>query len=512
MSAAPELLVLHQVSKSFRPVTALKPVDLAVSSGEILGLIGENGAGKSTLIKLLSGVHAPTSGKIIWKGSAIAFDSPRDALVSGISTLHQELEFAAQLSVAENMFLGEPWPRTRFGGVDWNSLFNRAAHVLREFKLDIDPRRRFVELTTAEKQETHLAVALSRQSRLLILDEPTASLSEPEVKRLLDRLKTLRDQGVAMIYVTHRLDEILSLTDRVAVLRDGGLVGIHQTAEMTGSRLVTEMLGQAPTHTAKSADETRAMGPATVARHDEIPLLEIHRLSRRGMFENVSMHVRAGEIVGLTGLVGAGRSELARCIFGLYPSDSGAMRLNGKPWRPTHPRQALQAGLVYIPEERKRQGLVLEHSVASNISLAGLDRFTRWGMIRRRDEREMVRHAIQKYDVRTQHPAQPIGTLSGGNQQKALLARWMETNPSLLIVDEPTRGVDVGAKQEIYEFLREFAAQGRGVLVISSDWPEVLTLSDRILVINRGRIEVELTADERTEQNVILAASGLYCG
>ncbi|MDA0832992.1 MAG: sugar ABC transporter ATP-binding protein [Planctomycetota bacterium] len=506
---ASPLLTLASLGKTFGQHEALKPLDLTLASGEILGLIGENGAGKSTLIKLLSGVLKPSQGEIVWQGSPVVFDSPRDALESGISTLHQELEYAGQLSVAENMFLGEPWPRTRWGTVDWNRLFERASIVLNEFGLDIDSRRRFIELSTAEKQETNLAVALSRSAKFVILDEPTASLSEPEVKRLLDRLRMLRDQGIAMIYVTHRLDEILSLTDRVAVLRDGALVGVHATRDMTGAKLVSEMLGM-PTERVKDVAGSSSAQPLAVA--DDAAILELDRVSRHGMFEEISFRIHAGEIVGLTGLVGAGRSELARCIYRLYSHDSGEIRWKKSAWRPTHPRQALQAGLAFVPEERKRQGLVLDHSVERNISLAMLDRLTRWGIIHQKAERQGVAHAMATYDIRAQNAQQAIGTLSGGNQQKALLARWLETDPELLIVDEPTRGVDVGAKLQIHNDLRRFAARGRGVLLISSDWLEVLSLADRILVMNRGRIDVELTGDQRTEQNVILAASGLYAG
>lgn len=497
--AVPPLFALNRIAKSFGGVAALKPLALELREGEILGLIGENGAGKSTLIKLISGVYQPDAGDFRWQGKPIRFASPSDSLATGIATIHQELEYFGQLSIAENMLMGKRWPRKSWGGVDWRALQNTAADRLAKFELDLSPSRLFDNITAAEKQEVAIATALSRDAKLLILDEPTASLTEPEVKRLFTHLRRLREQGVAMIYVSHRMDEITTLTDRVAVLRDGELMATHQTRDVGVGQLIHDMIGR-PLEQVYPKTRSDAVGE---------PVLELEHLTRAGLFQDISLQVRAGEIVGLGGLVGAGRSELARAIYGLYSADSGKMRLTGQPWKPRSAHQALKRGLVYLPEERKRQGLVLEHSLRDTVSIGFSDRLTRWGILPRRKERNTVAEILQLYDVRAASPEQAIGTLSGGNQQKALLGRWLGRDPAVLILDEPTRGVDVGAKTQIHATIDRLAAQGKGVLLISSDLPELIGMSDRILVMNRGQIAAELTSENRTEHNVLLAASGL---
>ena len=473
---------------------------MTIESAEIVGLVGENGAGKSTLVKLLSGVHSPDRGTIRIAGREVAFTSPRDALDAGIATIHQEIECFAHLSVAENMLLGEAWPRSAWRGVDWPALHAEAARRLSEFGLPLDTHRTLAELTAAEKQEIAIAGALSRKARLLILDEPTASLTEPEVKRLFSHLRRLRAEGVTILYISHRLDEILELTDRIVVLRDGALVAACRTCDIDAGRLVHEMVG-------RPLDQVY---PRTRSGKIGAPLLELNGVSSAGFFRKIGFSVYGGEIVGLAGLIGAGRSELARAVYGLYAIDAGTMQLGGRPWKPSHPRQSLDRGLVYIPEERKRQGLVLAHSLRDSISIGFSDRLTRLGLIRTRRERECVGAAMASYDIRALDPRQAIGTLSGGNQQKALVARWIERDPCLVILDEPTRGVDVGAKTQIHALVDRLAAEGKGVLFISSDLPEIVGMSDRILVMNRGTVEVELRGAAMTAHNVVLAASGLY--
>lgn len=493
------LLQLRAVEKSFAGTRALKPLDLSLTEGEVLGLIGENGAGKSTLIKILSGVHAPDAGTVGWRGSSVRFTSPHDAIHAGIATIHQELAYCGHLTVAENLLLDEPWPRHGWGGVDWNRLHTEAAAQLARCQLEIPTTRTFSDLTAAQKQEVAIASALNRDAKLLILDEPTASLSAPEVERLFAHLHRLRAQGVAILYVSHRLDEMLKLTDRVAVLRDGELVADYPTRDATVNRMVKDMVG-------RPLDQVY---PRTRPRHQAAPLLELEGVTREGMFQNISLKLHAGEILGLAGLVGAGRSELARAIYGLYPCDAGAMRLKGKSWSPRSPDESLAAGMVYVPEERKRQSLVLDHSVSDTISIGFSDLFTRWGMIRAREEQSTVAAAMRAHDVRARSAAQPVGTLSGGNQQKAILARWLERKPDVIILDEPTRGVDVGAKTEIHQLIDKLAGSGRAVLLISSDLPEVLGMSDRILVMHHGAIAAELHGNAMTQDNVMLAASGL---
>ncbi len=494
------LFALDGIEKSFGGNAALKPLSLELKAGEILGLIGENGAGKSTLIKLISGVYQPDRGEFCWQGRRVRFGSPSDSLAAGIATIHQELEYFGQLSIAENMLMGEAWPRKSWGGVDWKTLNSEAARRLANFEMDLPPGRFFDSLTAAEKQEVAIASALSRDAKLLILDEPTASLTEPEVKRLFAHLRRLKSQGVAMIYVSHRMDEITALTDRVAVLRDGSLVAMHSSADVTVGQLIHGMIGR-PLE--QVYPKTR---PASVGE----TVLELDHLSRKGLFADISLEVRAGEIVGLGGLVGAGRSELARAIYGLYPADTGGMKLLGKPWKPKSAHESLKRGLVYLPEERKRQGLVLGHSLREMVSIGFSDRLTKWGLLSRRKERSTIAEILKLYDVRAQSPEQPIGTLSGGNQQKALLGRWLGRDPEVILLDEPTRGVDVGAKAQIHATIDRLAALGKAVLLISSDLPELVGMSDRILVMNRGQIAAELSGEKKTEHNVILAASGLY--
>ncbi len=501
------LFELSGVSRSFGGVVALQPTTLSLFPGEILGLVGENGAGKSTLIRLISGVLRPDSGEMSWRGRPVVLDSPRSAIDLGIATIHQELEYCGHLSVAENMLLGERWPRGWGGWVDWSAMHSLARSRLERAGCDVAVDIEFARLTAVEKQLVAIATSLSRDAGLLILDEPTASLAAPDARRLIEHLKTIRDSGVAILYVSHRLDEVLELSTRVAVLRDGKLVHVGDADELDGSELVEKMVGR-PLQ--QVFPRTRI--PSVSERGDPEVLLRVEGLTCEGMFEGVSLEVRSGEVVGLAGLVGAGRSELARAIYGLYPADSGSMQLLGHPWNPRSAWDALQAGLVYLPEERKRHGLVAEHDLASTLSIGIRDQLTRWGMVRSSHERDRVSGMISDYDIRCSGPNQAVGTLSGGNQQKVLLARWLERDPEVLVLDEPTRGVDVGAKAEIHSVVDRLAAAGHGVLLISSDLPEVVGMSDRVLVMNRGRLVAELSGDSQTQREVLQAAAGLVPG
>ncbi|MAT14006.1 MAG: D-xylose ABC transporter ATP-binding protein [Planctomyces sp.] len=496
---SPPLLRLERLTKSFGNHVALKPLSLALNRGKILGLVGENGAGKSTLIKLLSGLYQPSGGEIFVDGQAVQFPSARDALDLGIATIHQELEYAAHLTVAENMLLGEDWPRTPWLATDWHAVHAIARQRLESFGISIPTDIQFESLSAVQKQEVAIANALARKAKLLILDEPSAALTEPEIKRLFGHLTRLREEGVSMIYVSHRLDEIFTLTDEVAILRDGSLIEHGSTRGITAERMVAQMVGR----------DLEQVFPHRKQRLLGQPLLELEDVSRAGMFHNISFTLHAGEIVGLAGLVGAGRSELARAIYGLYPIESGTMHYLGKPWRPRSAQQAVETGLVYIPEERKRQALVLDHSLRESISIGFANLISRFGFISTRQEKAKVDSVLKTYDVRSSGPDQSIGQLSGGNQQKAILGRWFERNPEVIILDEPTRGIDIGAKAQIHKLVEELADQGKAILLISSDLPEILSMSDRVLVMNRGRIETELIGDEKTEHNVVLAASGL---
>ena len=501
------LLRLESVEKSFAGVPALRPATLELEAGEILGLIGENGAGKSTLIKLLSGVHAPDRGTIEWQGRKVRFASPRDAIDAGIATIHQELSYFGRLSVAENLLLAERWPRRAWGGVDWRRLYAAADERLRSVGIDVSSRSMLDSLSAAEKQEVAIARALCRDARLLILDEPTAALSEPEAQRLFDRLRRLRSGGVAIVYVSHRLDEILALTNRVAVLRDGSLAAVRATPEVDAGELVRHMTGRLRPQSAGHALSAAADGPAG-AGHGA-PLLELSGATRAGKFQDVDLALRPGEIAGLAGLAGSGRFDVARSLFGLLPLERGELRLRGRPWRPRDAADALRAGIAYLPEERKRQALVLEHSLQDAISAASLGSVSRWGLIRRGEERRRSRSALAAFGIRARSIFQPVGTLSGGNQQKAVLARWLLRDPSVLVACEPTRGVDVAARAEIHSHLRRIARRGAAVLIISSDLQELLELADTVHVLFRGRVATRLSGDDRTLENVMHAASGL---
>ena len=508
LSSGSPLLELAGVCRSFGGVVALEPTTLAVVPGEILGLVGENGAGKSTLIRLISGVLSPDHGEISWQGHGVELDSPRRAIDLGIATIHQELEYCGHLTVAENMLLGEQWPRRWGGRIDWEAMRAEAGQRLLRAGCEVAADVEFSRLTAVEKQLVAIATALARDARLLILDEPTASLAAPDARRLIDHLKTIRDSGVAIINVSHRLDEVLELSDRIAVLRDGELVHLAGAEALDGPDLVREMVGRPLQQVFPRTRDDSSTGDGPSSTTGNV-LLRVQNLSRNGMFEGVSLDVQAGEVVGLAGLVGAGRSELARAIYGLYRPDSGTMELLGQPWQPKSPWDALEAGLVYLPEERKRHGLVADHDVSSTLAIGIRDRLTRWGLVREAEQRRRVTGMISAYDIRCSGPGQLVGTLSGGNQQKALLARWLERDPRVLILDEPTRGVDVGAKAEIHSVVDRLAAAGHGVLLISSDLPEVVGMSDRVLVMSRGSLVAECHGETQTEREVLQAAAGL---
>ncbi|MCB9945077.1 MAG: sugar ABC transporter ATP-binding protein [Geminicoccaceae bacterium] len=487
-------LELSGVTKRFPGVLALNDVHFDVRSGEVHALLGENGAGKSTLIKLISGVYRPDEGKISMDGKPVHFDDPQAAQAAGIATIFQELLLFPELTVAENIFMGHA-PRGRFGALDWSAMRRRARELLTSLDIhDLDPDVIVGSLSVGNRQRVEIAKALSHDARILIMDEPTAALTEHDVERLFGIVRLLRERGVGIIYISHRLEEIFLLADRVTVLRDGQYVATKPVSETSHDDLIEMMVG-------RRIDQLFPKIEVPVGE----PVLQVENLVRRPMTRDVSLVVRAGEIVGLAGLVGAGRSELAQTIFGITPAESGTIRINGREVQISSPGEAKALGIAYVPEDRGHQGLVRPMPILPNVSLSVLDRLSRRSVIDRGAEIRLAQESVSRFSIRASGIDQIVGKLSGGNQQKVVLAKWLATEPRLLIMDEPTRGIDVGAKAEIHRLMSELAGQGLAILMISSELPEILGMSDRVLVMRGGRIVAEAGREQAT-QEVIAAA------
>ncbi len=492
-------LQVVELSKSFPGVRALQDVSLTVRRGEIHALVGENGAGKSTLMRILAGIHQKDSGRILLEGRPIEPSSPAAALALGISTVHQEISLAPNLTVAENVFVHrEP---ARWGFMDWSELHKRTSRLLTSLGVHLSPTARVGSLSLALRQMVEIARAVSFEPKILMLDEPTSALEEHEVEKLLRLLRELAGRGISIIYVTHKLKEVFALADTVTVLRDGQWVATTPRSATTLDEVVRRMVGR---------ELTAFYPPKSPQRGAE--LLRIEGLSLAGHFQDISFSVHAGEILGLAGLVGAGRSEIAQTIFGYRAKDAGVVRLGGVEVEIESPADAIRRGLAYLPEDRKASGLFPQMSVAANLVAANLAQYTRGGFLSRPSLQAAVTRDVARFQIRTPSAAQRIALLSGGNQQKVLLARWLSIKPRLLMADEPTRGIDVGAKAEIHALLRRLCAEGIGVLVISSELPEILGLCDRVLVLHEGRITGELTAAEATEEAIMRLATGQTAG
>ena len=479
------IVELHGIHKSFAGFPALKDVSFDVRAGEVHALLGENGAGKSTLIRIISGVHAPDRGEVRIGGEVVGLSSPRDARRRGIATVYQELLLFPELSVAENIFLGKA-PRTRWGRIDWAAMRAKARALLEELdSRDLDVEAKVGGLSVASRQRVEIAKALSQDPRVLVMDEPTTSLAEGDVSRLMAIVRRLRERGVGIVYVSHRLREIFALADRVTVLRDGACIGTRPIAEVTEAALISMMVGRSIDQLFPKVDAPRGK-----------TLLELRDLSYRRAVLNVSLTVRAGEILGIAGLVGSGRTELALAIFGITPATSGEILVDGKPVVIDGPRVARDLGIAYIPEDRGLQGLIRTQTLRENVSLPVLDRISWATIVDRRGEERRAREAITGLGIRARGTEQIARQLSGGNQQKVVVAKWLGTEPRILIMDEPTRGIDVGAKAEIHALMGKLAQRGLGVVLISSELPEVLGMADRVLVMSGGRI---VAAFERAE-------------
>ncbi len=497
--ATPRLELRH-ASKSFGRVRALLDGDLTLRAGEVHALLGENGAGKSTLVKILAGVHQPDAGEIRVDGAPRRFATPADARDAGIAVIYQEPTLFFDLSIAENIFMGRQ-PVDRIGRIQYDAMRREVDGLLASLGVDLQAGQLVRGLSIADQQVIEIAKALSLNANVLIMDEPTAALSLTEVERLFAIVRKLRERDVAILFITHRLDEVFALTQHVTIMRDGAKVFDAPTATLSTAQIVARMVGRDLESFYPKADVT----PGDVR-------LKVRGLTRAGVFRDIAFDVRAGEIVALAGLVGAGRSEVARAIFGIDPLDAGEVWIAGQRLATGRPAAAVRAGLALVPEDRRQQGLALELSIARNASLTVLGRLVRHGLIAAGSETQLAAKWGTRLRLKAADLGAPVGTLSGGNQQKVVLGKWLATDPKVLIIDEPTRGIDVGAKAEVYGALAELVAGGMAVLMISSELPEVLGMADRVLVMHEGRISAEIARADANEERIMNAALGQPVG
>jgi rhamnose transport system ATP-binding protein len=489
------VLELRDVSKSFGPVVALRSGSLRVHAGSIHALVGENGAGKSTLVKVVAGVHRRDSGTFELGGEAVDFSSTAESKDAGVAVIYQEPTLFPDLSVTENIFMGRQ-PLAAGRRIDRQAMYDETERLFSRLGVRIDPRRPAAGLSIADQQIIEIAKAISLDARLLVMDEPTAALSGVEVERLFAVARSLRDEDRALVFISHRFDEVFALCDTVTVMRDGEYIATKRVDQTDVADLVALMVG-------REVDDLFPKTPAAIGE----PVLQVRGLNRAGVFHDVDLDVRAGEIVGLAGLVGAGRSEVARAVFGVDPYDSGTVTLGGARVRGHDPRLSIRAGMAFIPEDRRKQGLVIDSSVTRNV--AGVIRrgIARFGLITTGMENRAAAPWASRLEVKTSALDMTAATMSGGNQQKVVIAKWLATRPKVLIIDEPTRGIDVGTKAEVHRLLSELAGQGLGILMISSELPEVLGMADRVLVLCEGRVTAELDRADATPEAVMHAAT-----
>ncbi|TNV16695.1 sugar ABC transporter ATP-binding protein [Ochrobactrum teleogrylli] len=501
MTAADTVLEIRDVAKSFGPVIALKRMNLTVRRGRVHTLLGENGAGKSTLMKILAGVFKPTSGTILLKGAAYAPKNPRDARASGIAIVFQELSLSRNLTVAENIFANhEP---SRFGFIRERELNAEATRLVADLGLPVDPRAKVGDLSIAQRQLVEIAKGLSQPADVVILDEPTSSLSDSEAEILFSIIERLKAKGTAVIYISHRMEEIMRLSDDITVVRDGEYVTTTEKSETSIERLIALMVGR---------EMNDIYPPREAPRPSDAvpPILATKNLSVPGKFHEVSIDVKPGEVLGLFGLVGSGRSDVMKALFGML-RPTGEIRLEGEAITLASPTDAIRHGIAFVTENRKEEGLVLPHSVERNINMVGLGQLAGpFGLMRSSAERSAAKAEVLRLAIKTASIDTVAGSLSGGNQQKIVLAKWLQTKPRILILDEPTRGVDVGAKFEIYRIIRELAANGAAILMVSSELPEVLGLSDRVVIMHNKHVAAIVDADGLTPETVMSYAAGMH--
>jgi rhamnose transport system ATP-binding protein len=494
MSDTPPLFHIQHVSKSFGGVHALQDVHFEIFPGEVHALLGENGAGKSTLIKIITGVYQPDAGELFFEGQSIHFANTRAAQERGIVAIYQEPSLFPDLDIAENIMIGRQ-PMGRLG-VDWKRMYQEAGALLRRLGMALDPRTKARELSVAQQQVVEIARALSINAKVLIMDEPTSSLTQHEVDELFAIVRQLRASGTAIVFISHRLEELFVLADRVTTLRDGRYVGTRAMADVTTDDLIRMMVG-------RTLDE---LFPKQAVEVGEV-VLEVSGLGVEGSFADVSFELRRGEILGMAGLIGAGRTNVARALFGTEPATSGTIKLDGKLVTIPSPDAAMALGIGYVPEDRKEHGLVLAMSIADKITLPMLHRFARGGWLDGTRERAAAADGARQLEVKMAGVEQQAGQLSGGNQQKVVLAKWLSTHPRVLILDEPTRGIDVGTKAAVHALMSSLAAQGMAILMISSELPEILGMSDRILVMREGRLTGQFSRAEATQEGLMAAAT-----
>jgi len=494
-----ELLSMKNIDKSFPGVHALRDVSLSLRHGEVHGLIGENGAGKSTLMKVLSGVYQAEKGQIFWEGQEIHIGSTSQATAIGISIIYQELNLMPNMSIRENIFLGRERKKAGFL-MDFRATTEQARHYTDMVGLNVDVNTLVGELSLAQRQMVEVAKALSTNAKLIVMDEPTSALTDRETEILMNVIRRLKQNDVTVVFISHRMSELFEISDRITVLRDGECIGTVETSQCTEDRLIDMMVG-------RTIDD---IYPRVEVEQGGV-ILEASHLNAGSMVQDVSFQLHKGEILGFAGLVGAGRSEVMRAVFGVDPLDSGEVTVDGTTLKRHTPSDAIRAGIGLLPEDRKLQGLILEMTIRENTTLPSLEDEMKGGIMNRRRENEITQRYIDQLAIKTPSQEQKVVNLSGGNQQKVVLGKWLATHPKVLILDEPTRGIDVGAKKEIHELMGKLAATGVGIIMISSEMPEVLGMSDRIIVMHDGRICGELSREEATQERImemILKAAG----
>lgn len=486
-----DILRLDQVSKSFSGVEVLHKVSFSLSPGEVHALLGENGAGKSTLVKVITGVHQPDNGNIYLNGNQIYFANTRESRDAGIAAIYQELSLFPDLDVAENIFVGRQ-PRKRGGRIDWRKLYSEADQLLTALGVHLDLKKKARSLSIAEQQMVEIARAFSIDARILIMDEPTSSLTLNEVNDLFNLVRRLRNDGTAIIFISHRLEELFEIADRVTVLRDGYYVDTQSMQAVTRDELIRLMVGRTISNLFPKEQVTAGN-----------VILKVDQLTRAGAFEDVSFELRSGEILGMAGLVGAGRTDVARAIFGVEPPTSGTIQIEGQEIQIKSPQQAIDLGLAYVPEDRQIHGLVPPMNIIVNTSLPTLGTYVHRGMLQTKAEQSAAFETAKQMELRANNIWQRVRELSGGNQQKVVLGKWLSTKPRILILDEPTRGIDVGTKAAVHALMSKLASEGIAILMISSELPEVIGMSDRVLVMREGHVTATLTREEATQEKIL---------